>query len=193
MLRTLFPTITRLGFGLLVVGVISGCKPEARAVPPEPLLPTDKASDAPDFAGISTWLNTKALKVGDLKGKVVIVHFLTNGCINCIHNYPYYRNWSKRYAENPNVVMVGVHTPEFAGEKSLDRLKEQMKKHDLTFAVAVDNDMATWKAWKNQYWPAVYLIDAQGKVRKKHEGELGEDSYNTMTTAIDALLKDAAK
>ncbi len=180
-------------FSLLILFAISGCKPEAEAVARDPDAPKDKPYDAPDFAGISTWVNAKALKIADLKGKVVIVHFWTNGCINCVHNYPHYRAWTKLYAENADVQMIGVHTPEFDGEKNLDRLKEQLKKHELTFAVAVDNDMATWKAWENQYWPAIYLVDAKGKVRKKHEGELGADGYKTMTTAIDALVKEAAK
>ena len=180
-------------FSLLVLLAISGCKPEVEAVARDPDAPMDKPYDAPDFVGISTWVNSKALKIADLNGKVVVVHFWTNGCINCVHNYPHYRAWTKRYAENADVQIIGVHTPEFDGEKNLDRLQEQMKKHELTFAVAVDNDMATWKAWENQFWPAIYLVDARGKVRKKHDGELGADGYKTMTDAIDALVKEAAK
>jgi peroxiredoxin len=146
---------------------------------------------APEFTGVTDWVNSKPLKLADQKGKVVVVHFWTNGCINCIHNYPHYRAWQDKYKDEKNFLMIGVHTPEFDAEKNVDRIKERMAKNKLTFAVAVDNDGATWKAWDNQYWPAIYLVDKKGTVRHRWEGELGDDGYNKVTDQIDKLLAEA--
>jgi peroxiredoxin len=150
----------------------------------------DNSRNAPEFTGIQDWVNSKPLKMSDNKGKVVIVHFWAHGCINCIHNYPHYRNWTKKIGKSSDLVMIGVHTPEFDSEKNLDRIEAQIKKHDLSFPVAVDNNGATWKAWGNHYWPAVYLIDRSGKIRERWEGELGEAGYEKLTKKIDQLLAE---
>lgn len=148
---------------------------------------------APELKGATDWVNTKAVTMADLKGKVVAVHFWTNGCINCVHNYPHYRAWQEKYKEKEkDFVLLGVHTPEFDAEKSVDRIKERMTKNKLTFAVAVDNDLAVWKAWQNRYWPAVYLVDRAGQVRWRWEGELGDGGYKDLTKRIDGLLAEAA-
>jgi len=152
----------------------------------------EEFAPAPEFAGVTDWLNTEPLKLADQKGRVVVVHFWTNGCINCIHNYPHYVAWQDRYKENNAFLMVGVHTPEFDAEEDVDRIKAQMLKHKLTFAVAVDNDHETWKAWGNQYWPCVYLVDKAGAIRGKWAGELGDEGYNKFTQGIDALLAEPA-
>lgn len=146
-----------------------------------------KAVPAPELAGVTAWVNTKPLKLADQTGKVVVLHFWTNGCFNCVNNYPHYRAWQDKYQDAKDVLMVGVHTPEFDAEKDVDRIKERMAKNKLTFAVAVDNDWAVWKAWGNRYWPCVYLIDKAGKVRHKWEGELGDGGYKKMTALIDEL------
>jgi len=148
----------------------------------------DKAPAAPEFTGVTEWINSKPLKLADQKGKVVIVHFWTNGCINCIHNYPHYRAWQDKYRDNKNLVIVGIHTPEFDAEKNVAGLKEKAAKNGLKVAIAVDNDRATWKAWGNRYWPCVYLVDKVGNVRQRWEGELGVDGYKSMTEQIDKLL-----
>ena len=176
------------GLSLTVVGIFitAGCQ----------AAPTDKETPAPmatDFTGITDWVGTKPLKLADLKGKVVVVHFFAQGCINCVHNYPYYRAWSKKYAEDKDFVLIGIHTPEFDAEKDLDRLKGQLEKHKLTFPVAIDNDFATWKAWKNEYWPAIYLIDAEGRLKGVRSGELDDKSYAGITELIDANLAEARK
>jgi thiol-disulfide isomerase/thioredoxin len=121
---------------------------------------------------------------------VVVIHFWTNGCINCIHNYPHYRAWQDKYKDNKNLVIVGVHTPEFDAERDSDRIKDRAVKNGLKFPIAVDNDSATWKAWGNRYWPSVYLVDKAGKVRHRWEGELGDEGYKTMTGFIDGLLAE---
>jgi len=86
--------------------------------------------------------------------------------------------------------MVGVHTPEFDAEKDVDRIKARMEKNNLTFAVAVDNDQKTWRAWGNQYWPCLYLVDKTGAIRDKWQGELGDEGYKKVTRRIDALLAE---
>jgi peroxiredoxin len=148
------------------------------------------APPAPEFTGVTEWVNSTPLKLADQKGKVVVVHFWTNGCINCIHNYPHYRTWLDKYKDDKDLVIVGVHTPEFDAEKNVDRIKVRATKNRLTFAIAVDNDGANWKAWGNRYWPCVYLVDKAGKVRHRWEGELGAKGYKTMTGRIDKLLAE---
>jgi peroxiredoxin len=147
-------------------------------------------SAAPEFTGVTNWVNSMPLQLADQKGKVVVVHFWTNGCINCVHNFPYYRAWTKQYKDNKDLIIVGIHTPEFAAEKNVDRIKDQATKNSLTFAIAVDNDGANWKAWGNRYWPCVYLVDKAGNVRHSWEGELGDDGYKKVTRQIDELLAE---
>ena len=162
---------------------MGGLNPDATAAQPVP---------APEFTNVSDWMNTKPLKMADLKGKVVVVHFWTNSCINCIHNYPHYRAWQEKYKDNADLVIVGIHTPEFGSDKDVAQIKERMAKNKLTFAVAVDNDKANWKAWHNRYWPCVYIVDKHGIVRNHWEGELGDDGYKKMTALIDARLAEKA-
>jgi thiol-disulfide isomerase/thioredoxin len=150
----------------------------------------DKAVPAPEFTGVTQWLNTKPLKLADQKGKVVVTHFWTNGCVNCVNNYPHYRAWQEKYKDSKELLLVGIHTPEFAAEKSVARIKDRMAKHKLAFAVAVDNDGANWRAWRNRVWPCVYLVDKAGNVRGYWEGELGAEGYKKGTGLIDELLAE---
>jgi thiol-disulfide isomerase/thioredoxin len=145
---------------------------------------------APEFTGVTDWLNSKPLKLADQKGKVVVVHFWTNGCINCIHNYVHYRAWEQKYKGDKRFLMIGVHTPEFQAEKDVERIKVRMDKNKLSFPVAVDNDSATWKAWGNRYWPCMYLVDKTGAVRHRWEGELGDDGYKKVSAKIEELLAE---
>jgi peroxiredoxin len=182
------PGILGLGFGVLVVlaDVVRPSQNSGVTFPSSP----DHLPAAPDFVGITEWLNSKPITLADQRGKVVVVHFWTNGCINCIHNYPHYRAWQDRYKGHAEFVMVGVHTPEFDSEKDVNRLKDRLTHHRLTFAVAVDNAAATWQAWNNQFWPAVYLVDKQGRIRRQWNGELGAEGFKTVTDQIDILLAE---
>jgi peroxiredoxin len=187
--RVLVPLgIIVLGFGVLVVlaDVVRPPQIPGVSLSPSP----DGLPSAPEFVGIAEWLNSKPISLADQRGKVVVVHFWTNGCINCIHNYPHYRAWQERYKDHPDFVMVGVHTPEFDSEKDVSRLRDRLAQHRLTFAVAVDNEGATWRAWNNHYWPAIYLVDKQGRIRHQWEGELGAAGYKTVTDQIDTLLAE---
>jgi thiol-disulfide isomerase/thioredoxin len=147
---------------------------------------------APEFQGISAWVNSEPLTMAGLRGRVVVVHFWTHGCINCIHNYPALKRWQAKYAEK-GVTIVGVHTPEFEREKDLERIKVKAKENGLTFAIAVDNDAKTWRAWRNQYWPSVYLVDRRGRVRYHWEGELnyqGQKGEAVLARHLDELLAE---
>ena len=145
---------------------------------------------APDFVGIDTWLNTeKPLSIKDLKGKVVLVDFWTYTCINCIRTLPFVTSWYDKYKDD-GFVIVGVHTPEFAFEHETTNVLNAIKQYAIHYPVAQDNEYATWNNYSNQYWPAEYLIDAKGIVRRTH---FGEGEYDQMEKAIQLLLKDAGK
>lgn len=135
---------------------------------------------APDFVGIYNWLNTeKPLTMGKLKGKVVLIDFWTYTCINCIRTLPFVTSWYEKYKDK-GFVIVGVHTPEFEFEKKTENVSGAIKQYKITYPVAQDNDYETWNAYRNLYWPAKYLVDAEGNIRYTHfgEGEYGQTEMN---------------
>lgn len=145
---------------------------------------------APDFIGITKWLNTdKPLTLKDLKGKVILVDFWTYTCINCIRTLPFVTSWYDKYKDD-GFVVIGVHTPEFQFEKDSQNVLNAIKTYNIHYPVAQDNDFATWNNYNNQYWPAEYLIDATGNIRRFH---FGEGEYDKMEEAIQILLKEAGK
>lgn len=145
---------------------------------------------APDFLGITKWLNTdKPLTINELKGKVVLIDFWTYTCINCIRTLPHVTSWYDKYKDK-GFVVIGVHTPEFEFEKNSNNVIAAIKQYNIHYPVPQDNDYATWSNYNNQYWPAEYLIDAQGIIRRTH---FGEGEYKEMEQAIQILLKDAGK
>lgn len=150
--------------------------------------PVGEQRAAPEFQGIDTWLNSQPLKLEDLRGKVVLVDFWTYTCINCLNHLPYVKDWNAKYKDK-GLVVVGVHTPEFAYEKSTKNVQEAIKRLQIEHAVAQDNSYATWKAFNNQYWPAVYLIDKQGRIVYSH---FGEGSYGETEKKIQSLLAQPA-
>ena len=146
-----------------------------------------KLGPAADFVGIETWLNSEALTMEDLKGKVVIVDFWTYTCINCIRTLPYVTGWYEKYKDD-GFVVIGVHTPEFEFEKKTENVEGAIKQYEINYPVAQDNDFKTWRAYDNRYWPAKYLIDANGIVRYTH---FGEGEYDVTEENIQKLLKEA--
>jgi cytochrome c biogenesis protein CcdA/thiol-disulfide isomerase/thioredoxin len=139
---------------------------------------------APDFAGITTWINSKPLTLARLRGRVVLIDFWTYSCINCLRTLPYLKAWDARY-RSKGLTIVGVHTPEFAFEHVVSNVRRAVAEHGIRYPVAVDDDYATWNAWNNEYWPAEFLIDQQGRVREAH---FGEGQYDQTEADIRSLL-----
>lgn len=147
-------------------------------------------SPAPDFVGINHWLNVdKPLSIKDLRGKVVLVDFWTYTCINCIRTLPFTTSWYNKYKDQ-GFVVIGVHTPEFQFEHETSNVENAIKQYKIYYPVAQDNNYATWNNYNNEYWPAEYLIDANGIIRRTH---FGEGEYDQTEKAIQALLQEAGK
>ena len=139
---------------------------------------------APEFTGIERWLNSEPLTLAGLRGRVVLVDFWTYACINCIRTLPHVNRWAEQYTPQ-GLTVVGVHTPEFPFERPTANVEAAMRRHGVKHPVAQDNRYGTWKAYSNQYWPATYLIDAQGRIRYKH---FGEGEYERTEGVIRTLL-----
>ena len=154
------------------------------------LLKSSKTAPAPELRNVTQWINSEPLTMKKLRGKVVVVHFWTNGCFNCKNNYPHYKAWQERYA-GKDVVILGIHTPETTGERDIERIEKQADKYGLKFPIAVDNDGANWNAWNNRVWPTVYVVDRRGIVRYGWEGELsynGAPGEEKVRKLVDELL-----
>lgn len=160
--------------------------------PPSPTsmtLPTlPRFIRAPEFTGLGPWHGSQPFTLASLKGKVVLVDFWTYSCINCIRTLPYIQGYWEKYQSTKKFVLLGVHTPEFTFEKSEKNVAMAIREHGLTYAIAQDNDYGTWSAFANRYWPAKYLIDADGYVRYTH---FGEGEYEETDLAIRSLLREA--
>jgi cytochrome c biogenesis protein CcdA/thiol-disulfide isomerase/thioredoxin len=143
--------------------------------------------EMPSLSGAVQWLNSPALSKESLRGKVVLVDFWTFDCINCQRSIPYVNEWAKKY-EKDGLVVIGVHTPEYPYERVVDNVRKNVAKLGLNYPIAIDNDYAIWRAFGNQYWPAHYIIDAQGQIRYTH---FGEGAYDTQEQVIQQLLAEA--
>ena len=135
----------------------------------------------------SEWLNSPPLTPSALRGKVVLIDFWTYTCINWLRTLPYVRAWAEKYRDQ-GLVVIGVHAPEFAFEKNINNVRWAVKDMKIDYPIAVDSDHVIWRAFKNQYWPALYFIDSQGRVRHHHFGEGG---YEQSEMIIQALLTEA--
>lgn len=142
---------------------------------------------APELNSPGPWHNSEPLTMAGLKGKVVLIDFWTYSCINCIRTLPYLRGYWDKYRDTGKFVIIGVHTPEFVFEQLPENVKMAIKKYSLTYPVVQDNDYGTWQAFANRYWPAKYLIDAEGYVRYTH---FGEGEYEETDKAIASLLAE---
>ncbi|MFI5706956.1 redoxin domain-containing protein [Kribbella sp. NPDC051620] len=138
----------------------------------------------PSFDRASGWLNTGPLTVDRLRGQVVLVDFWTLTCINWLRTEPYVRAWSRAYRDD-GLVVVGVHTPEFSFEHELDRVRLAVAEREIDYPVALDNDYGIWTAFANHYWPALYFVDRDGKIRDHH---FGEGRYEQSERVIQQLL-----
>jgi thiol-disulfide isomerase/thioredoxin len=139
------------------------------------------------LGGATHWLNSEPLPASALRGKVVVVDFWTFSCINWIRTAPYVRAWAEKY-KNEGLVVIGVHTPEFAFEKNVDRIRRAADARGVVYPIAVDSDYSIWKAFKNNAWPALYFIDSQGRIRHQ---QIGEGEYERSENVIKQLLAEA--
>jgi thiol-disulfide isomerase/thioredoxin len=139
---------------------------------------------APNFVGITNWFNSAPLNIADLRGKVVLVDFWTYGCVNCVNTLPHVTALYEKYKDR-GLVVVGVHTPEFPFERSAGNVQAALKRHGITYPVAQDNDSKTWNAYRNQYWPAQYIVDRNGRIVFQHAGE---GQYEEIERTIAGLL-----
>jgi cytochrome c biogenesis protein CcdA/thiol-disulfide isomerase/thioredoxin len=143
----------------------------------------------PSLDGAVEWLNSKPLTAEALRGKVVLVDFWTYSCINCLRTIPYVRAWAQKYKDD-GLVVIGVHTPEFAFEKQPANVRKALADLKIDYPVAIDNNYSIWRAFNNMYWPAHYFIDAQGRIRHHH---FGEGEYAKSEEVIRQLLREAGK
>jgi thiol-disulfide isomerase/thioredoxin len=152
----------------------------------DPTVPLEDLGPAPELTGISAWINSEPTTLAALRGKVVLVHFWTFGCINCIHVQPYVKAWYDTYAKD-GFVVLGVHTPELSFERDIANVRDAVAKDGVRFPVAFDPDYATWNAYRNSYWPAFYFVDKTGRIRHVH---FGEGDYEGSEAVIRELLAE---
>lgn len=164
---------------LTLLALLAACLASPAAPAAEPPMPR--------LDGAVGWLNSQPLTLESLRGKVVLVDFWTYSCINCLRTLPHVRAWAQRYAAQ-GLVVVGVHTPEFAFEKNLGNVERATKDLKIDFPVAIDSNYAIWRSFQNRAWPAFYLVDAQGLIRHQ---QFGEGDFDTAEKMIQALLKES--
>jgi len=148
------------------------------------IAPLPVEGELPSLGGASGWLNSQPLTKDGLRGKVVLVDFWTYTCINWLRSLPYVRGWAGKYKEQ-GLVVIGVHTPEFRFEKDVDNVRRAVEDMKIDFPIAIDNDYVIWRAFDNHYWPALYVIDAQGRIRHH---QFGEGGYERSERIIQQLL-----
>jgi thiol-disulfide isomerase/thioredoxin len=145
--------------------------------------------ELPSLDGATAWLNSSPLTPAGLRGKVVLVDIWTYTCINWLRSLPYVRAWAEKYKDQ-GLVVIGVHTPEFGFEHNLDNVRRAAKEMRVDYPIAVDNDYAIWRAFNNQYWPALYFVDAEGRIRHH---KFGEGDYERSERIIQQLLAEAGR
>ncbi len=155
-------------------------------------VPLHEYGEAPEFTDTEQWFNTpgdQPLTMKALRGHVVLIDFWTYSCINCIRTLPYLEAWNKRYRKD-GLTIVGVHSPEFPFEREASNVKKAIEAEGITYPVVQDNELGTWDAYGNEYWPAEYFVDAEGNIRYAH---FGEGEYGEKETVIRELLREAGR
>jgi thiol-disulfide isomerase/thioredoxin len=172
------------------IGIPSATLGQDKSVAQQPTPTTVKLpieGELPSLGGATEWLNSPPLTAAGLRGKVVLIDIWTYTCINWLRTLPYVRAWAEKY-KNQGLVVIGVHSPEFAFEKDIDNVRRAAKEMRVDYPIAVDSDHAIWRALKNEYWPALYLVDAQGRIRHH---QFGEGGYEQSERVIQQLLSEA--
>jgi len=178
---THYGRLGRLGAGG-ALGDLTGPLAEARGLEGQQRPPREIAA----IASAAEWLNSPRLTAEGMLGRVVLVNFWTYTCINWMRQLPYLRAWAQKYRDT--LVVIGVHTPEFAFEQNVDNVRRAVRQMKIEYAVVTDNDYAIWRAFRNQYWPALYFIDPRGRVRDSH---FGEGEYEQSEKTIRRMLVEA--
>ncbi len=154
---------------------------------PQAVVPLEDLGPAPELKGITAWINSQPLTMASLRGKVVLVHFWTFGCINCIHVQPYVKAWYDKYRDD-GFVVVGIHTPELSFERDLGNVRQAVADDGVTFPVGFDPAYDTWHAYGNRFWPGFWFVDRQGNIRHVH---YGEGDYAASEAVIRELLAES--
>lgn len=181
------PSMMMQGSGAMMTAAAEGAGPSMMAAGNAAAGRLPDQGEVPSLAGAVQWLNSPALTTAGLRGKVVLVDFWTYSCINCLRAMPYVKAWAEKYKDQ-GLVVVGVHAPEFAFERDAANVAKAVRDLGIAYPVAIDNNYAIWRAFQNRYWPAHYLIDAQGRMRYRH---FGEGNYAESERAIQQLLREA--
>jgi thiol-disulfide isomerase/thioredoxin len=184
-IRTTIMKTRRLALFGLLAGAITTLGKSSPAQPmrhPAARLPVE--GEFPSLAGANAWLNSQPLGADALRGKVVLIDIWTYTCINWLRTLPYVRSWAEKYKDQ-GLIVIGVHSPEFSFEKDLDNVRRAAQAMRVNYPIAVDSDHAIWRALRNEYWPALYFIDAQGRIRHHH---FGEGEYEPSEMVIQQLL-----
>ena len=194
--KLLLAAVLVIAIGAPIAGFVGDIKLPRSSIPTgEPIAffhglgsgPTANQSGLASLGRADAWLNSPPLSASDLRGKVILVHFWTYTCINWLRTQSYLRAWAEKYKDK-GLVVIGVHTPEFRFEKNIDNVRREVKALRVDYPVAVDSEYVIWRAFNNNYWPAQYFIDAQGRVRHTH---FGEGSYDQSEMVIQRLLMEA--
>jgi thiol-disulfide isomerase/thioredoxin len=180
--REILLAVTCAGISMLVSTGTSGW--EANAANPAA---NHLTNDAPVLHGETGWVNSPPLTQSAVRGKVILVDFWTYTCINWRRTLPYVRAWAEKYKDH-GLVVIGVHTPEFSFEKNIDNVRRETAALAISYPVALDSDYAIWRTFRNQYWPALYIVDAQGRIRYH---QFGEGGYEESERVIQRLLAEA--
>jgi len=189
LLRRIFGGLIILSVGLMAFGtdaaaVFDKTKMASNALITELQDALPQPYTAPELTGIQGWINSEPLKLSDLRGRVVLIDFWTYSCINCVRTLPHITDWNAKYHDK-GLVIIGVHAPEFEFEKDINNIKTAVTQHGIHYPVAVDNNLDTWSAFHNQYWPAHYLINQKGQVVYTH---FGEGNYDITENNVRYLL-----
>jgi thiol-disulfide isomerase/thioredoxin len=153
----------------------------------EAAVPLPIEGELPSLDGATEWLNSPPLTAADLRGKIVLIDFWTYTCINWLRTLPYIRAWSEKYRDQ-GLVVIGVHAPEFPFEHEIENVRRAAQNERVTYPIVVDNAFTIWRAFNNHYWPALYLLDAEGRIRHHH---FGEGDYARSEIVIQRLLAEA--
>src|ERR1700716_3235331 len=183
--KLLLATVLATAIGIPIATLAEDKSVAQQTTPATVKLPIE--GEFPSLGGATEWLNSPPLTAVGMRGKVVLIDVWTYTCINWLRTLPYVRAWAEKY-KNQGLVVIGVHSPEFVFEKDVDNVRRAAKDMRVDYPIAVDSDHAIWRALKNEYWPALYLIDAQGRIRHH---QFGEGGYEKSERIIQQLLSEA--